>query len=115
MEDDRGHAWHLFVVHLPDNSVADRGRFIDELASRGVGTSVHYRPLHLMTHWAPPDRSTAGSQPIDPGNTFRGADAWYRGCVSLPLFPSMTEAEFDTVCTAVENALEACSLPSKPR
>ena len=46
MEDDRGHAWHLFVVHLPDDSVADRGRFIDELASRCFVSYVSQELLH---------------------------------------------------------------------
>ncbi|MEE2973187.1 MAG: DegT/DnrJ/EryC1/StrS family aminotransferase [Planctomycetota bacterium] len=103
--DGDSHAWHLFVVHLDDDDGPDRTRFIAELTERGIGTSVHYRPLHRMSHWSRPDVTGLG-----PG--FPGADAWYRGCVSLPLFPSMSDAEFDLVCEAVEQALQSTSTPS---
>ena len=111
MDDDARHAWHLFIVNIADTCGVDRSRFIEELASRGVGTSVHYRPLHRMTHWSRHDDAPAS----EAATAFPGAESWYRGCVSLPLFPSMTDGEFDTVCEAVEAAMNPCTTPSRHR
>ena len=91
------HSWHLFVVHLDPGTGLERQPFMDGLAEREIGTSVHYKPLHRMTHW----HQTALVDGDDAAIAFPGADAWFEGCVSLPLFPSMTEAEFEAVCTAV--------------
>ena len=113
MEDDRHHAWHLFVIHLTEASGVDRRRFIDELTARGIGTSVHYRPLHRMTHWSQTDSPPGGNESRSPETRFAGAESWYRGCVSLPLFPSMTDGEFEAVCEAVEKVLETSSTPSR--
>ena len=91
MED---HSWHLFVVHLDPTSGLERQAFMDELAERGIGTSVHYKPLHRMTHWSRTALVPDGPAPA----AFPGAESWFEGCVSLPLFPSMTDAEFEAVC-----------------
>ena len=94
MED---HSWHLFVVHLDPASGLERQAFMDGLAERGIGTSVHYKPLHRMTHWSRTALVPDGPAPA----AFPGAESWFEGCVSLPLFPSMTDAEFEAVCDAV--------------
>ena len=87
------HSWHLFVVMIEDDSPRDRNAFIEDLAERGVGTSVHYKPLHRMSCWSAPKDVTADRYP--------GAECWWRGCLSLPLFPSMSQAELDHVCDSV--------------
>ncbi|MCP4895219.1 MAG: DegT/DnrJ/EryC1/StrS family aminotransferase [Actinomycetales bacterium] len=94
------HAWHLFVIRVDPASGIERDQLIEEINARGVGTSVHYKPLHRMTHWS----KTALQAP----SGYPSADAWFEHCVSLPLFPSMTPAEFDLVCTAVESAVTNC-------
>ena len=49
---DRLHAWHLFPIRLRlDKLSIDRNRFITELRERGVGCSVHWRPLHLHPYY----------------------------------------------------------------
>ena len=93
-------AWHLFVVHTDSETGVDRNTFIEGLAERGIGTSVHYRPLHRMSHWM---RTAI----LDP-HGYPGADAWFEGCVSLPLFPAMTNEEFDAVTTAITATLSEC-------
>jgi dTDP-4-amino-4,6-dideoxygalactose transaminase len=88
------HAWHLFVIHLHPESGLDRNDFANELAASGIGTSVHYKPLHLMSVWRKLARIPEGGCPH--------SDAWFAGCLSLPLFPSMTPAEIETVADTVE-------------
>ena len=95
-ENPEADAWHLYVVHVDPDADIDRTQLIDHLNRNGVGTSVHYRPLHTMTHW----KKTAA---LDPDG-YKGADRWFQGCVSLPLFPSMTQAEFDHVSDVIVGA-----------
>jgi perosamine synthetase len=91
---DRLHSWHLFPLRLRlDRLSIDRDAFIEEIKARGIGCSVHWRPLHLHPYY----EDTFGWQPDDLPVASR---VWPR-LVSLPLFPGMTEAEFDHVVAGV--------------
>ena len=48
VNEDRLHSWHLFPIrlNLPSLSI-DRNAFMEELKKKGVGSSVHWRPLHM--------------------------------------------------------------------
>jgi len=76
------HSWHLYIIQLSTEAEMGRNQLIDALKDRGVGTSVHYRPLHQMTYWA---KMAKGS--------FPEADAYFESCLSLPLFMCMTSEE----------------------
>ena len=89
-------ALHLFVVHVDRDANVDRNGLIEHLNAHGVGTSVHYRPLHTMTYWKT-------SAILDPSG-YEGADRWFEGCLSLPLFPSMSDTEFQHVADTVAGA-----------
>ena len=93
----------ILHTHVDRTADIDRNGLIEHLNGHGVGTSVHYRPLHTMTHW-----STAA---ILDAKGYDGADRWFEGCVSLPLFPSMTDAEFDHVSDAVAGAFAGDAQP----
>ena len=46
------HSWHLYVLQLNiDELIIDRDEFIRIMADKGIGTSVHYIPLHLQPYW----------------------------------------------------------------
>jgi perosamine synthetase len=91
---DRLHAWHLFPIRLRlDRLLVDRSSFIDALQERGVATSVHWRPLHLHPYYEESFGWRPEQLPVATG-------VWPR-LVSLPLFPSMTEAEIGHVIGAV--------------
>ena len=91
------HAWHLFPVVLKGGAPITRDQFIEQLAKRGVGTSVHYKPLHRMTYY----RERYQLRPED----FPNAEGIWRGCVTLPLYAGMTPAELDYVIRAVRDLL----------
>lgn len=93
--DGDGHSWHLYIVQLSEDSPIDRDNFILFLNAQGIGTSVHYRPLHQMTVW----------KPFCDEAVFPKADLVFRHCVSLPLFMAMTDAEQDRVIEVVRDAL----------
>ena len=49
---DKGlHAWHLFPIWIHNEARLNRDEVVALLNEKGVGTSVHYRPLHQMTYW----------------------------------------------------------------
>lgn len=112
------HAWHLYVVRLgpaarprdevdldlpgvsglpgPLQPVAShRARVIAELAAAGVGTSVHFIPLHLHPLYA-----RLGYRP----GQFPAAEASYAGAISLPIWPGMSRDQVDRVVAGVIRA-----------
>lgn len=96
------HAWHLFLLRLrPERLNITRNEFIAELKKRGIGTSVHFIPLHLHSFYA----AAYGYQPGD----FPNAEDACGRCLSLPIFPDMTEVEIERVTSAVTAILEGNS------
>jgi len=99
VEDPTGHAHHLFVVRTTQDSPLDRDHLIEQLAERGVSTSVHFIPLHLHPYW----RETYELQPED----FPVATDVFQRAFSLPLFSTMTEAQISQVIAALRDLLGA--------
>jgi perosamine synthetase len=97
---DRIHAWHLFPIRLNLELLAiDRDGFIAALRERGVGCSVHWRPLHLHPYYEKTFAWRAEHLPV--------ASAQWPRLVSLPLFPGMHTEECEyVVCTVRELAAD---------
>jgi dTDP-4-amino-4,6-dideoxygalactose transaminase len=94
MPPDRIHSWHLFPIRLRLNRLTiRRDAFIEELKARGVGCSVHWRPLHLHPYY----QQNYGWQPDD----FPVATAHWLRLISLPIFPGMQRCEMDQVVNVV--------------
>ncbi len=91
------HAWHLYVMRLRTDALRiDRNRFIEILRERGVGTSVHCIPLHTMDFYQRRYGYRAGQFPV--------AEAVYSRCLSLPIFPAMSDEDVAHVIDAVRAA-----------
>jgi dTDP-4-amino-4,6-dideoxygalactose transaminase len=89
--------WHMFQVLLPLARMRiDRGRFIQAMHQRGIGVGVHYPAMHLFKLYR-----KLGYNPGD----FPQAERIGSATVTLPLFPAMTDADVDRVCTAVAGVL----------
>jgi dTDP-4-amino-4,6-dideoxygalactose transaminase len=88
------HAWHLFHIVLKPECKMARNDLILKLAEFGIGTSVHYKPLHRMTYYQMKYDLNFQNYP--------NAERMWQGCVSLPLFPSLTEHEQDYICTKIK-------------
>jgi dTDP-4-amino-4,6-dideoxygalactose transaminase len=91
------HAWHLYVLRLSEDANIARDDFIQAMADRGIGCSVHFIPLHLHPYW----RETYHLKPED----FPRAYGAYRRAVSLPLYTKMTDADQGRVIHAVREIL----------
>lgn len=89
-QDAPGHAWHLFVIRLRlDAITVDRAGVIDELKARGIGTSVHFIPLHTHPYYR--------DHVVLPDHGFTVADAEFPRVISLPIWPGLTDADVDRV------------------
>jgi dTDP-4-amino-4,6-dideoxygalactose transaminase len=85
-------AWHLYVVRIDFAALGiSRGALMNALRRRGIGTQVHYIPLHRQPYY----RRLHAQRPL------RGAEAYYAKALSLPLFASMRDADVDTVVGAL--------------
>lgn len=91
------HAWHLYAIRLRSEASVDRASFIQAMAERGVGCSVHYIPLHLQPYW----RDTYQLRP----EKFPSAQTFYEGAVSLPIYTRMTDADQSRVIEAIKASL----------
>jgi dTDP-4-amino-4,6-dideoxygalactose transaminase len=88
------HAWHLFIIRIvPERLRIGRDRVISLLNEEGIGTSVHYIPLHLMSYY----RRLYGFVPED----FPVSLRVYQSAVSLPIYPSLRETELERIISAV--------------
>jgi dTDP-4-amino-4,6-dideoxygalactose transaminase len=87
-------SWHLFVVRLETDRLSiGRDEFIERLAERGIGTSVHYIPLHLMPYYRDRYRLKPTDFPVS-------LDAYSRA-VSLPIYPELTDEQVARIADAV--------------
>ena len=84
------HSWHLFILRLNLAELSiDRNQFIETMSDAGIGTSVHFIPLHMHPYWA----KLSGLEPQDLPSAF---DAFNR-VVSIPIYPAMTDDQVDRV------------------
>ncbi len=87
------HAWHLYAVQLTG---ADRDEVVAGLSQRGVSTSVHFIPVHRLTHFAP----------LVPPGGLPGADLLFDRVLSLPMYPRLTAGHVDRVTDALADVLD---------
>ncbi len=91
------HSWHLFCVVLNEKSPIERQVFIDRLNEAGIGTSVHYKPLHRMTYY----REQYTLRPED----YPNAERHWKGVVTLPVYPGLSDDELAYVCETIKKVL----------
>jgi dTDP-4-amino-4,6-dideoxygalactose transaminase len=96
------HAWHLYVIQLQlEKLQVSRNAFIELLAKRGVGASVHFIPLHLQPYWRAKYSLSRESFPV--------ATRAYERVVSLPIYPSMDDEAVEKVIDAVTDIVTSHS------
>jgi dTDP-4-amino-4,6-dideoxygalactose transaminase len=92
------HAWHLYVIRLSDDAKIGRDRFIELMAEKGIGCSVHFIPLHLHPYWR-------NRYNLLPG-CFPNALNVYERAVSLPLYTKMSDGDQKRVISTVGDILK---------
>lgn len=92
-------AWHIYVVLIDFEKIGkSRAAVMNALRAKDIGTQVHYIPVHRQPYY----RARYGAFRLP------GADAYYARALSLPLFPSMRDADVDRVIEALH---ATCPMP----
>ena len=92
--EDRDSAWHLYPLRINlDETSITRNQMIEKLKARGIGTSVHFIPLHMHPYYQKAFGYRADEFPV--------ASREYQRYLSLPIFPGMTPAQVDYVIESV--------------
>lgn len=90
----RIHAWHLYVIQfIPEMWKINRNDFIKEINHKGIGTSVHYIPIHMHSYYV----KKYSLKPDD----FPVAKQLSETVISLPLFPKMTDNQVEYINLAL--------------
>ncbi|MEZ6187831.1 MAG: aminotransferase class I/II-fold pyridoxal phosphate-dependent enzyme [Planctomycetota bacterium] len=94
------HAWHLYVVRLDlEATTLDRDGFMQALQDEGVGTGLHFPPLHTQSFF----RETYGYAPGDLPHAEQAGEE----ILSLPLYPLLTDSDQDRVLETIARVLAA--------
>lgn len=89
---------HLYILQLiPERLSIGRNKFIELLNQRGIGISVHYRPLHMMSYYS----EKYNLKPMD----FPEALKKFETSFSIPIYPDLTDVEISKIINSV---LEIC-------
>jgi dTDP-4-amino-4,6-dideoxygalactose transaminase len=84
-----GHAWHIYQVQLKTG--VDRAAVMRRMYTKGVMTQIHYKPLSQLSILKRP------TQP--------NAQRFYDSTLTLPCYPSMTEADISHVVKSLKESL----------
>lgn len=85
-------AWHLYVVLIDFKAIGiSRATVMNKLRADGIGTQVHYLPVHLQPYYSELYETVE----------LPGAQAYYDRCLSLPLFPAMADSDVERVVDAL--------------
>lgn len=96
-------SWHLFILQIQEQGSFEknhqlRNKWIEKLAEKGIGTSVHYKPLHLMTYY----KERYNFKPEDFPNSLNR----YSRSFSLPIFPGMKKNEVQYIITTIRELVK---------
>ena len=91
------HSWHIYVLRLTEDAPVGRDAVIEALFAAGIGSSVHYIPLHQQPYW----RERYGLRAED----FPHSQRAYERTFSLPLYSRMTEADAERVAAVLRGVL----------
>ncbi len=88
------HAWHLFVIRIKKEKLSvNRDEFIGHLIEAGIGISVHFIPLHIMTYY----RKKYGYRAED----FPASYKKYAASISIPIYPGLTDSEVGRITDTI--------------
>jgi len=94
--EDKRHAYHLYPVLIDYDALGlTRGELMRMLRERGIGTQVHYIPVHYLGYY----RNRFGYSPGD----YPNAELFYAKELSLPIFPKLTSEQHEYIIEEIRN------------
>ena len=92
MEENRTRNWHIFYLLVePEIKLW----MIDALKAEGIGSNVHYNPLHLNQYY----------KALGEGKDLKNSEKFYNTLVRIPIYPSLTDEETKKIVQAVKKVL----------
>jgi len=91
LKQDIGHAYHLYIIQ-----VEDRNGLYNFLHKSHIFAQIHYIPVHTMPYYQQFGWKK-GNFPL--------AEIYYHNCISLPMYPALTDEEQDYVISKVKEWL----------
>jgi len=94
--------FHLYVLQLDYNKIGkSRKQVMEELKQRGIGTQVHYIPVNSQPYYVNKYGDYKnGDYPI--------TESYYNKCLSIPLYPMMSNEEVEYVCKTIISITRGC-------
>lgn len=90
----RKSAYHLYVLQIDFEKLGkSRSSIMNELTKRGIGTQVHYIPVHLQPYYRNKFSYKNGDYPV--------AEEYYSKALSFPIFPSMTDMDVKKIIDSI--------------
>ena len=89
-----GHAWHLFVIRFKQKG--SRNRAYKFLKSKGIHSQIHYIPIYKHPYY----------QKLVGDLCLSGAETYFEGCLSIPMFPDLSTEDQDRVVFELKNFIE---------
>jgi len=87
------HSYHLYILKVPN-----RDEFIQKLSDKGVGTSVHWIPLHVQPYWKEKYNFEENMFPVAMKN--------FESIMSIPIYTKLTDIEVDYIIKSVKEVYE---------
>jgi dTDP-4-amino-4,6-dideoxygalactose transaminase len=94
------HAWHLYPVQVAPGADLTRDELVTALTERGIGTSVHFIPIHHLAYFRTVVAAPRGGLP--------GADTFFDRVLSLPMYPRVSDRQVDMVTDALDDVFAGC-------
>jgi len=96
---DRIHVYHLYAIRVvrQENGI-NRDKLYKRLSAKGIGLSVHYIPLHLLTFYKKMLKYKTGD--------FPNAEKVYKEIMSLPLYPTLKKAQIDYITEQISKIVK---------
>lgn len=91
---ENGHSWHLYIIRFKESGMRDKAHKF--LKKEGIMTQVHYVPLYRHPYYA----KILGEIRLP------GAEEFYQSCLSIPMFPTLTEKNQDHVLNSLKKFCE---------
>lgn len=92
-------SYHLYIIQLKlEKLKADRKQIFNALRAENIGVHVHYIPVHLQPFYAERFGFKKGG--------FLVAEKYYEQCLTIPLYPKMTNQDIDDVIYAIKKVIK---------
>ena len=86
----KNNSWHIFSITILNFKIKQRDELIEKLYQCGISTSVHYKPLHLMSYYKKELNLKRSN--------FPNANKLWETTISLPIYDQLKKSEINYIC-----------------